>query len=76
MSGEYGLSTMREKCNLFLNSGANFIRGFYFDICKLLRAGTFVYMYENFVLNVDYFAETFKIINKPYSEPSSKKFNK
>lgn len=46
MSGEYGLSTMREKHNDFLDSDANFIKSFYFDMCKLLRADTFVYMYE------------------------------
>ena len=53
MSGEYGLSTMCEKRNLFLDSGDSFILGFYFDMCELLRAETFVYMYENFVPNVD-----------------------
>ena len=75
MSGGYGLPTMCEKRNLFLDSGANFIRGFHFDMYKLLRGKTFVYMYENFVSNVDYFAETFKIINKLYLEHWSKKFN-
>ena len=76
MSGEYGLSTICEKRNLFLDSSANFICGLYFDMCKLLRADTFVYMYEKFVPNVDYLVETLKIINKPYLEYCSKKFNK
>ena len=76
MSGEYGLSTICEKRNLFLDSGANFICGFYFDMCKLLRADDFVYMYEDFVPNVDYSTETFKIVNKPYLEYYSKTFNK
>ena len=76
MSGEYGLSKMCEKRNLFLNGSASFICGFYFDMCKLLRADNFVYMYEKFLPNVDYLAETFKIINKPYLQYYSKKFNK
>lgn len=46
MSVEYGLSTVHEKYNDFLDSGANFIKSFYFDMCNLLRADTFVYMYE------------------------------
>ena len=52
MSGEYGLSTMCEKRNLFLDSSASFICGFYFDMCKLLRADSFVYMYQKFLPNV------------------------
>ena len=76
MSGEYGLSTMCEKRNLFLDSSASFICGFYFDMRKLLRADTFVYMYEKCLHNIDYLTETFKIINKPYLQYYSKKFNK
>ena len=49
---------------------------FYFDMCKLLRADTFVCMCEKCLPNVAYSAETFKIINKPYLEYCSKKFNK
>ena len=45
-------------------------------MCKLLRPGAFIYMYENFASNVDYSAERFKIINKPYLEYCSEKFNK
>ena len=36
MSGKYGLSTRHTKRDLFLDSGANFICGFYFNMCKLL----------------------------------------
>ena len=76
MSGEYGLSTSCEKSNLFLDICANFIQCFYFDMCKLLRPGAFIYIYENFVPNVDHSVETFKIINKPYLEHCSEMFNK
>ena len=68
MSRKYGLSIRCEKRNMFLNSCSNFIHCFYFDMCKLLRRGAFLYMYENFAPNVDYSAETFKVINKPYLE--------
>ena len=66
MSGEYGLSTRHTKRNLFVDSGINFIVGFYFDMCKLLTAYPFVDMYEKFVPNVNYLTEAFKIINKSY----------
>ena len=56
------------KQDLFLDSCANFIRCFYFDICELLRPSGFLHIYENFVPNVDYSAETFKILNKSYLE--------
>ena len=36
LSGEYGLSKRCEKRELFLDSCANFIHTFYFDMCKLL----------------------------------------
>ena len=68
MSGEYGLSTMHKEHNLFLDSGINFIRAFDFDMCKVLSAFSLVSLLENFVSNVDYLPETFKIINKPYLE--------
>ena len=74
MSGEYGMSTLHEKCDLFLDSEANFICEFYFDMCKLLNVFPFVGMYEKFVPNVDYSPETFKTMKKPYLEYCSKKF--
>ena len=46
ISGEYSLSKRHTKCNLPLDSSANFIRGFYFNMRKLLRAYSFVDMYE------------------------------
>ena len=68
MSGEYSLSTKLEKRHLFLDSGVNFIRAFYFDMCKLLNVFPFVSLYEKFVRNDDYLPKTFKIINKAYLE--------
>ena len=76
MSGEQNLSTIRDKCDMFVDSSVESICSFYFDMCKLLRPETFVYMYDNFVPNVDHSAETFKIINKSYLEYYLKKFNK
>ena len=76
---KYGSSTMcltYEKRILVLDSCVNFIRCFYFDMCKLLRPCGFFHMYEDFVPNVDYSDETFKIINKPYLEYCTKMFNK
>ena len=65
---------MLEKLSLFLDRCVNFIRAFYFDLCKLLNAFPFVSSYEKFVPNDDYLHETFKVINKPYLEYCSKKF--
>ena len=44
----------------------------YILTCKLLKLPVFCYMYEKFVPNVDYLAESFKIINKPYFEHCKK----
>ena len=55
MQGEYGVSTLCEKRDLFLNNGANFIKSLYFDMCKLLSADAFACIYEKFVPNVDYY---------------------
>ena len=76
MQGGYGLSTLRKKRNLFLDNGVNFIKYFYFNMCKLLSATTFVYMFEKFVPNVDYSIETFKIVKKSYLDYFFKKFDK
>ena len=64
MEIKYGLSTLREKLNPFLDNGVNFIKWFYFDMCKLLSAPTFVYMFEKFVPTVDYSIEKCKIVNR------------
>ena len=64
------------KHDFFLDSCVNFIRCFYFDMCKLLRPSDFFHLYENFAPNVDYSVETFKIINKSYLDYCAKKFNK
>ena len=76
MLGKFGLSTLHEKRSMFLDSSAHFTHCFYFDLCKLLRLCAFLYMHERFMSNVDYSAESFKIINKPYLEYCTKKFNK
>ena len=77
LPGKYDLTKYdSSKRDLFLDSCVNFIRCFYFDMCKLLRPFGFFHMYENFAPNVDYSAETFKIINKSYLEYCAKKFNK
>ena len=55
MQGEYGVSMLCLKRNLFLNNGANFIKSLYFDMCKLLSADAFACIYEKFVPNVDYY---------------------
>lgn len=63
MIGEYGLSKLSEKGNLFLDYSFIFICPFYFDhICKLLKPSGFQYMNEKFVPDVDYWAKRFKII--------------
>ena len=72
----YGLSARHTKRNLSLDSGSNFIRGFYFDTYRLLIAYPSVDMYEKFVPNVHYLSEMFKIINKFYLEYCSKKYKK
>ena len=77
MPGRYDLTNYgSSKRDLFLNSYFNFIRCFYFQMCKLLRPSGFFHMYEHFVSNINYLAETFSIINKSYLEYSAKKFNK
>ena len=47
-------------------AGAEFVRKFYFRLRKLLRADAFVDMYRDFVPNVHYSANTFKIVNLHY----------
>ena len=50
----FGISSRREKRGLLLMAGAEFVRKFYFGVCKLLRADAFVYMYCVFLSNVHY----------------------
>ena len=59
--------------DLSLDLWVNFIHCFYFDMCKLLTPSGFFHIYESFAANVDYSAETFRIINKSYLEYCSKK---
>ena len=61
-------STTRD---LFLDCCITFICFLYFDVCKLLRPSGL-----NFAPNVDYSAETFKIINKSYLDYCIKMFIK
>ena len=70
ISGEYSLSRRHTKCNLPFDSSANFIRGFYFNMCKLLRVYAFVDMYEKSLWQM------FKVINKSCLKYCSKKFKK
>ena len=44
----------------------HFLKGFYFDACKLLNANAFVYMYNKLEPNVHYNANTLEIVSKPY----------
>ena len=62
----FGISSKKEKGGLFLMAGAEFVRTFYFSVCRLLRAGAFVDMYRDFVPNVHYSASTLKILNLHY----------
>ena len=64
------------KRDLFWDSCVNFFWCFHFDMCQLLRSSGFFHMYESFPPDVDYSAETFKIINKSYLKYCAKKFNK
>lgn len=73
MRGDYSRSTLREKRNLILDDGVTFIRGFYFDMCKLLKADAFVHICDNSASNFDYSVEKFNIINQLYLEYCSKK---
>ena len=74
--GEYGMSNRKENRALFLASCEQFLKSFYFDACKLLKANAFVYMYEKFEPNVHYCANALKIVNKPYLDYCSKKYSK
>ena len=44
----------------------HFLKGFYFDVYKLLNANAFVYMYNKLKPNVHYNANTLKIVSEPY----------
>ena len=44
----------------------HFLKGFYFDVYKLLNANAFVYMYNKLKPNAHYNANTLKIVSKPY----------
>ena len=73
MKGE-SLSTRLEKRDLFLDYSIRFIRGFYFDVCLLLKKTLFSVMFEQFELNVDFCTENLKIINYFYLQYCIKKF--
>ena len=75
INGEYGLSSRKEKRVLFLDSCMQFVKSFYFDACKLLNADAFIFIYENFQLNVHYYTNTLKIVNKPYLDYCSRKYS-
>ena len=62
----FGISSRKEKGGQFLMAGAEFVRKFYFSVCRLLRAGAFVDMYRDCVANVHYSASTLKIVNLHY----------
>ena len=38
IDGEYGMSKRKENRTLFLDSCLHFVKSFYFDVCKLLKA--------------------------------------
>ena len=56
----YGISSRKEKV---LEVGAELVRKFCLDMCKLLSADAFVDMYREFAPNVHYSANTLKIVN-------------
>ena len=76
IDGEYGMSDRKENRELFLDSYVQFVKSFYFYVCKLLKANTFVYMYEKFEPNVHYCASTLEIVNKSYVDYCTRKCNK
>ena len=76
LDGEYRLSNRKEKRALFLNSCVEFVKSFYFEACKLLKANVFVFMYEKFEPSVHYCANTLKIVNKPYLDYCTRKSNR
>ena len=58
------MSSRKENRKWFLDSWAQFVKNFYFDMCKMLKANVFVYMYDKFEPNIHYSADTLKIVNK------------
>ena len=62
IDGEYGLSSRNENRALFVDSCVQFLKSLYFDVCKLLKANLFVYIYEKFEPNVHYCANTLKTV--------------
>ena len=62
IDGEYGLSSRNENRALFVDSCVQFLKSLYFDVCKLLKANAFVYIYEKFEPNVHYCANTLKTV--------------
>ena len=75
ITGKYGLSSRKEKRALFLDGCMQFVKSFYFDSCKLLNANAFLFMYDKFEPNFHYYANTLKIINKPYLDYCSRKYS-
>ena len=76
IEGVYSLSSRKENKAFFLDNCVKFVKIFYFDACKLLKANAFVYMYEKFEPNVHYCANTLKIVNKPYLDYCERKYSK
>ena len=75
IDGEYGMSKRKENRKWFLDSRAQFEKNFYLDVCKMLKANVFVYMYDKFEPNVHYPADTLKIVNKLYLGYCSRKYS-
>ena len=66
IDGEYDMSSRKVNRESFLDSCVQFVKNFYFDACKMLKANAFVYIYDKFEPHVHYSADTQKILNKPY----------
>ena len=62
----FGISIRKEKRGLFLMAGAEFVRKFYFRVCRFLRADSFVGTDRDFVPNVHYSANMLKTVNLHY----------
>ena len=72
IDGEYGMNSRKGNRTWFLDSCVQFVKNFYLDACKMLKANGFVYMYDKFEPNVHYSADMLKIVNKPYLDYCSR----
>lgn len=50
IDGKYGMNSGKENRASFLDSCAQFVKNFFFDACKMLKANVFVYLYDKFVI--------------------------